>query len=136
MKTHGQRILRVYYAATPIFVLLDLLWHWNIRTVGLESVPVLKYGYYVACTGCAVLGFLKPGLSAAIGLVESSTNLVALVLGVAVPIYVTMPQAIDGADIANPLTPFAVTNFVLTGSMLLVAFYSNPLVRNQRGAVK
>lgn len=136
MKTLGRRIFQVYYGATPIFMLLDLVWHRNIRTAGLESVPVLKFGYYAVCIGCGVVVMLKPALSAVISLTESSVNLVALVLGVIVPLYTTVPRAIDGVESYSPLTPFALVNFLLTGSILLVSIYSNPLSGYDGGAVK
>ncbi len=44
-----KRTISAYYLAAPLFLLIDLLLGWNIRTAALEGFPVLHYGYYPLC---------------------------------------------------------------------------------------
>jgi hypothetical protein len=119
-----------YYLATPVFLAVDVVLNWSFRASFLDSWPVLKYGYYLVCFlfGLGILGF--PGSAATIGLLESVVNIVMLVLGVIVPIFDSIAVLADITPAAGvPVYRFSLVNFVLTGTMLLVSFYRNPLVR-------
>ena len=93
------RLLRDYYLATPIFLLVDLLAGSNVRVSGLEAYPALKYGYYFFCFAAGLWALKRPGRSEGVALVESAVNIFVL---------------------------------ILSGTVLSVSFYGNPLLRRGR----
>lgn len=123
----------IYYLATPVFLVLDVSFNWSFRASFLDSRPVLKYGYYLICFLLG-LGILRsPGSAALIGLLESAVNIVMLALGVLVPMYDSIALLADDAATADvPVYSFSLVNFALTGTILLVSFYRNPLLRRSK----
>jgi len=123
--------LKLYYAATPLFAVADFAFGANVRAAALAGHTGLRAGYYATCLGCAGLLSWKPAWSEAVGLVESSTNLVLLVLSVLAPYYALIEQLAAGNfPAASPITPGLVTNFLISGSVWTALFYSNRLGRS------
>lgn len=114
-----------YLAATPCFALADLLLGANVRAVGLAGHPELRAGYYAACLGCGALSWLRPGWAGAVGLAESSFNLLLLVLSLFLP-YLALAEAVSRGETPahNPITPGLVTNFALCSAVWLALFYA------------
>lgn len=118
---HLQQILAAYYAATPLFLLLDWGTGTNIRAAGFQAYPALKYGYYTVCMAAAFGIRLAPSRSAVITVIESAVNLLALILGVLAPLY-QFPALLDGRGPLPPLmTPARLVNFLLAGSAAILA---------------
>ncbi len=101
----------------------------NARVAGLEGFPELRAGYYAACLGCGLLTAWKPGTSEVVGLLESAGNLLILVLSVFLPYYAVLDQVLADQPLAAPFGPEQVTNLLLSGSVLAISFYGNPLLR-------
>lgn len=112
--------LRGYYFSTPLFVLADSLLGLDFRVSGLHA-PGYRLAYYGFCMLCALLLWYRPRLSALVGMGESSVNLAILMASVMLPVLRPEPDGI-GAYIG--LQGANIINFVLTGSVLLAAFYS------------
>lgn len=68
-----RRALEVYYLATPLFFLMDLVWRAPIRVAGIENQS-WRYAYYAALVGFVVLGRAWPMLRPLIGLTEVSSS--------------------------------------------------------------
>ena len=51
-------MLRIYYAATLLFVLLDYFLHINVRLAFLEAWPEMRALYYLLCFVCLGLMIL------------------------------------------------------------------------------
>jgi hypothetical protein len=78
---------------------------------------------------CALLLWYRPRLSPLVGIAESSVNLAILMVSVMLPILLPdldRPGAYIGLQGTN------IINFILTGSVLLAAFYSSQRRLQQR----
>lgn len=56
-------LLRIYYAATLLFVILDYFLNINVRLAFLEAWPEMRAFYYLLLFVCLGLMFLQPGWS-------------------------------------------------------------------------
>lgn len=114
-----------YYLATPLFALLDWIFGWNVRAAGLAGQPGLRSVYYVVCTGAGVITALRPSLSRFVGLVESSVNILLLILGVLLPYWAIVNQAGEGVSAALPFTFNRLFNFLISGFMWVHVFHQS-----------
>lgn len=123
------QLLRGYYLATPLFLVADIAWGWNVRVAGLEGSPGWRISYYLVCFGLGALAWMKPERADLVGLVESGVNLAILIVGTYVAYWGIIDQVLADQPIVNPFTTERITNLVLAGSVLSVSYYGNPLVR-------
>ena len=117
--TRHSNWLRSYYLSTPLFVLADSLLGLDFRISGLH-VPGQRFAYYGFCMLCALLLWFRPRLSPLVGMGESSVNLTILMVSVMLPIL--RPELDAAGDYAG-LQGMNILNFILTGGVLLTAFY-------------
>jgi len=119
-----------YYFGTIGFLLIDLIFGWNIRVAALESVPLLKYAWYSGLIGCGVFIRLRPDRSAVVALVESSVNLTLLLGGIMLSYYGVVDMALAGSFDGAILAPESIVNAGISGFVLVGGIYSNPLMLN------
>ena len=127
------RALRLYYLATPLFVLLDFGFGLNLRLAGLEGHPGVRVAWYGACVACALLTWRAPVLAPLVALIESAATVLALVLGVMLPYFDLvarvaaddLPAASAGGSLAE-----GVANLLLSGPALVVALLRRPTSAN------
>jgi hypothetical protein len=118
-------VLRGYYLATPLFIAADAIWGANLRIAGLQGHPELKAAYYALCLGCGAIAWLRAPWTVWVGLLESSTNLLVLILSVFLPYYALATAVLDGTAAENPMTLSLVTNFLISGGAWTAAFYAH-----------
>lgn len=119
-------IPKLYYAVTPVFILLDYLCGINVRAVVLDSKPVYKVLYYGFCILCGIAIYLVPRYTAVVALLESTIIFLMTVLSVFIP-YVQSIFLMDdilNADIQyiSIATPSYIVNLVLAGGMAALTF--------------
>ncbi len=122
------RILKVYYLLTPVFLAIELLFDFNIRITIPGESAAFKYIYYAVCFLCAFFVFNNPLTASVFSLVESVFNLFLLILSVMYPVS-HVAASVGNANMNN--YQFALSDlfhFLLVGSILLYAFYTNPLI--------
>ena len=93
--TASSKILLAYYAATALFLLLDVAWGFNVRLAFLETLPVARAAYYGVCFTCLGLILWRPAWTVLIGGAVAVLFGIAVVLGacsgrqavVQVPVY-------------------------------------------------
>ena len=112
--------LRGYYFSTPLFLLADGLLGLDFRISGLH-VPGYRFAYYGFCMLCALLLWYRPRLSPLVGMGESSINLTILMVSVMLPI---LRPDLAGSGTYPGLQGMHLVNFILTGGILLTAFYT------------
>lgn len=117
-----RRWLQGYYVATPLFALVDWTLGANVRAVGLAGHPELRAAWYAGCVVAGIAMLWRPAWSAVLGLVESGTNLLLLVLSILLPYWTLADRIVDGAPVENPITPALVTNFVIAGGVAVALF--------------
>ncbi len=112
------------YALTPLFVLADWVFGENVRAVGLAGFPGLRAVYYAACVGCFALARYRPSWAAAVGVAESTFNLLLLLLSVFLPYYALIESVGESGGGANPFSPEFMLNFAIAGGVWCVSYYS------------
>ena len=121
----GNFVPKLYYAITPVFILLDYVWHINIRVAILDSEPLYKGLYYGFCIFCGVLVYIIPKCSAIVAFFESGIIFAMTVLGIFIPYARAISQMDDvlNADIQtiSIVSPPQVVNLVLAVG---IAFYT------------
>ena len=118
-----------YYLGTIGFLLVDLLFGWNVRVAALEGVPLLKFAWYAGLVGCGFYIRARPDRSAVVALVESSTNLALLLGGIMLTYYGAVDLALAGTFDGPLFTPESIINAGINGFALVGGIYSNPLMR-------
>ena len=118
-------IIKAYYWATPLFLLLDLLLGIDVRVSAFVYHPVYKGIYYVFCFVCMAIVVWKPSASALVGLIESSINTAILCVGMMLSVYLMGDLAIEEMESFSPVTGERVINFILAGSICVSSFYRN-----------
>ena len=117
------RLLRIYYLATPVFFLIDLIFHAPVRAAFLPR-PEQRWAYYAFCLACGVVARARPALTRPIAFSESCVNLLLLALSVMMPIW-SLLDTIETAAGPPPFGPARLANFMLSAAILLLAFYRN-----------
>jgi len=108
-------LLKAYYAATVLFLLLDYLGGINVRIAFLDPWPAWRSLYYLACFGCFGVIAWRPGLTTLVTTVESLLTLAALItsMGVRVmtvsgSVLTSSPDIVTAEEILN----FAIVGFI------------------------
>ncbi|HEX5788158.1 MAG TPA: hypothetical protein VFY03_08260 [Woeseiaceae bacterium] len=130
-RTRG--LLRLYYAATALFLALDFVLGLNLRVAFLDSFPVARLGYYGVLLACLVGMWYRPALTVPIATVESLVTLVALILGFGSRVLLATSPEGDAQAIAPDFPE--ILNFLLAGAAAYVAWWrgARDLERRLRG---
>jgi hypothetical protein len=116
----NRNILRLYYAATILFVALDFGFHINVRAAFLESAPNLRILFYVVLFACFALVLWRPAWTNVVGLVESVVTLAALIINMALrSMMITHDVLAPGA---GPVTMAEIVNFMIAGGAAYVSY--------------
>ena len=127
----NRNILRLYYAATILFVALDYGFHINVRAAFLESVPTLRLLFYVVLFGCFALVLWRPAWTNVVGLVESVVTLAALIINMALrSMMVTHDVLAPGA---GPVTMAEIINFMIAGGAAYTSYLSGVRALSKKG---
>ena len=108
-------LLRAYYAATALFLVLDYFFDFNIRLAFLEPWPFWRFLYYVACFGLLAVSYWRPALTNLVATIESLITLSALILSMgarAVSMSVVVLETGRGI-----ITMEEVINFIIAGGV-------------------
>jgi hypothetical protein len=116
----SKRIVRVYFAATAVFLALDLLLGLNVRVAFLDESPWMRAGYYLFCFACLGVTLRWPALTEIVGAFESLIALVALVVSFGARVTLGAAAAID--DPAALVTVPEVINFLLAGGVAWIGW--------------
>ena len=116
------RVLEGYYLATPLFVLVDLYLSAPIRVAALAGSS-WRWPYYAFAFACGILCHVRPAVAPAVGLVESSLNLLLLFLGILLPIWGLPDAVLSGAPVRGPFDEVGVVNFLVSGAVFISVFH-------------
>jgi hypothetical protein len=119
-----RRLVQSWYLATPLFVALDLGFGLNVRVVFADQ-SALRFLWYALLAGCALVTLSRPGLTAAVGMVESGISVALLIIGIYLPVLGAAEALEAGTRISPILTPRGLVNAALSGGVFVVSFYGN-----------
>jgi hypothetical protein len=118
--------LHIYYLSTPVFFLLHFGFDVNLRISIPGAADAWLYAYYALCFLASLVAFRNAVTGALFSLLESSVNILLLLLSVLMPIY-TVGHTSESFVTAAFGVP-ELLHFLIAGSILLISFYRNPLV--------
>lgn len=114
-------VLRVYYAATAVFLLLDYVAGVNVRLAFLEPWPKWRFLYYLLCFGLLAIIFWRPALTNLATTVESLITLSALILSMGTRAISMSAAVLDGGR--GIITMEEIINFVIAGGAAWLGWY-------------
>ncbi|MEM6512454.1 MAG: hypothetical protein AAF660_05535 [Pseudomonadota bacterium] len=109
------QFLKLYYAATAVFLLLDIVFGINVRVAFLEPWPGWRITYYLVCFALLAVIAWRPKLAGLVGVAESLLTLTALIVTMALRVMVVTDEMIDGD--ATLVTAQEIINFLLSGGI-------------------
>jgi hypothetical protein len=114
------KLLRVYYAATLLFVILDYFLNINVRLAFLEAWPEMRALYYLLCFACLGLMFWRPAWNLWIGTTESMLSLSLLIVTMGVRVMTMSEQMLRTGS--GWVTMSEIMNFVIVSGVAYVAY--------------
>lgn len=116
--TLGQAWLPLYYlGGTALFWLIDVILSAPIRAAFIGR-PGMRYAYYLGLLGIGIVVKLYPRSGPLLGVLETSTNLLLLVLSIMLPYWSLLDQ-VETGPLTLPFTPWTFVNFGITGAILV-----------------
>jgi hypothetical protein len=116
------RVLRAWYLATPLFAVLDLILGLNVRVTFLDST-VARLAYYAFAFGCGLAVLRWPRRAGLVGLLESSGNIVWLILGVGAQYLAALDAALaEDLARASVFSTAEVVNLLVSAAILIVSY--------------
>ena len=116
----NRNILRIYYAATAIFVALDFGLGINIRAAFLEQAPGLRIAFYIVLFACFALTIWRPAWANLIGTVESLATLAALIINMALRSMVITDEMLETGT--GFVTMPEIINFLIAGGVAYISY--------------
>lgn len=113
-------MLLLYYAATVVFLVLDLALDFNMRVAFLEPYPAARMAYYGVCFACLGLIIWRPSWAEIIGAFESLVTLVALILSMGMRTMLLTDTMLETGT--GYVTLPEILNFILSGSIAYFAW--------------
>lgn len=129
--TVWDRVITVYYLATPIFAVVDFAAHWPVRVAGLAT-PGWRWAYYAALMVLGLLCRAWPRWAPVVGMAESAANLLLLLLSILLPIWSLPDQVLAGGAVTGVAGGPQIANLALAGSMAIVSFKRNEAAFQER----
>ena len=120
----------LYYLATPLFGVADLVFHAPLR-VSAVLPPGSRVAYYAAVFLAGLLCLRRAGATPWVGMLESSGNLLILLLSILLPIWNLPDLLMQGAPVSSGFSEWSVVNALLSGGALTVSFH-----RHREGAMR
>jgi hypothetical protein len=114
------QILRAYYAATLIFVVLDYFFSINVRLAFLEAWPEMRVIYYLLCFVCLGMTIWWPAWSLWIGTIESMLSLSLLIVTMGARVMSMSEQMLRTGS--GLITMSEITNFLIVSGAAWVAY--------------
>ena len=118
----SRQIVRTYYAATILFLALDVAAGLNVRVAFLDGQPAWRAAYYAFCFACLAVTYWRPALSELVGATESLVALSALIVSFGSRVMLTGSAALGDADAV--VTMPEVMNFGIAAGIAYIGWTS------------
>lgn len=113
-------LLRIYYAATALFVVLDYAFGINLRLAFLDGQPGWRSLYYGVCFGCLAIMLWRPQWSAFVTAAESLLTMSLLIISMALRVMIVSDEMIESGR--GAVTVEEIVNFGLAAGASYLAF--------------
>jgi len=115
------KMLRLYYIATAIFLLLDYLFDINVRLASLEAFPGWRAFYYLVCFGCLALMMWRPAWTLWVATTESLVTLSMLIISMGTRVFTISDTMLSSGT--GFITTEEIINFVIAGGVAWIAWF-------------
>lgn len=123
-------LTRYYLLGTLAFAAIDWFLAAPIRAAFIGQ-PTQRLAYYAALIGLGFLCSSRPTWAPIVGIVESSVNLLLVLLSIMLPIYGLTDAVEGGGAVGLPFTTWTFVNVAISGAVLIYSFQ-----RSQRALFK
>ena len=121
----SNQVLKLYYAGTVLFLVLDYVFQVNVRLAFLDAWPAWRLAYYCACFGLLAAIIWRPAWAEVLGVIESLVTLIALILSMAVRVmFVTDGMIETGTGF---VTTQEIVNFMIAGGVAWLSWHRGML---------
>ena len=117
------RLIRLYYATTAVFIILDYFLNINVRLAALDQAPVLRALYYLFCFACLGLMVWRPAWTSWIASGESLITLSLLIISMEMRVIVVTDEMIESGR--GVVTLSEIVNFAIASGITYLAFWHN-----------
>jgi hypothetical protein len=124
-------LLRAYYIATPLFLIIELLSGVSLRVPIFLTMP-LRCFYYGCCFACGTVCYLRPRATPAVALIESSLNIGVVFLGFGAAMIKAAFLVAETTTIPEVLTLKGIANFITVGAIWVISFYHSQALLQKR----
>ena len=114
--------VRLYYLATPAFLLAELFAGISFRVPYFLTAPALRYLYYAFCAACGAGCYLRPRSTYLIAFAESTFNIALLIVGFFLAMW-TADVALDSGAATRLFTLKGMFGFGITCTIWTISFY-------------
>jgi len=114
------KMLRIYYAATAVFLLLDYVFGINVRLASLDALSAWRAVYYVVCFGCLGLMVWRPAWTLWVATTESLITLSLLIVSMGVRVMTVSDSLLSTGS--GFVTTEEIINFVIAGGAAWIAY--------------
>ncbi len=115
------RVVAGYYLATPVFAVADLGFGLPVRVAAVLPDGT-RLAYYGAAFALGLLCRARPAATPWVGMMESATNLLLLLLSILLPIWALAADPMLGSAAGVGLTPAGAANAMLSGGAMILSF--------------
>lgn len=119
-KPLSAKMLRIYYAATAAFLLLDYLFGINVRLASLDAFPGWRAFYYAVCFACLGLIIWRPAWSTWVATSESLITLSMLIITMGARVMTVSDSMLNTGS--GFVTTEEIINFVIAGGVAFIAY--------------
>lgn len=116
------RLVWAYYIATPLFLIIELLWGISLR-VSPFLPTAMRYLYYTCCFGCGAACYLRPRSTPVIALAESTTNVVLIFVGFGTALIKASVTVAETESFPEVLTFKSILGFGVIATIWIISFY-------------
>ena len=128
----SQKLLHFYYYVTPIFAILEWAYGIKLRVRIPLEYEFITYLYYTICFLCAFLLTKYTKLASIIILFECILNLLLLIITLILPYILIIDNVGSPSFNQDYYSKYDMYHFLIAAIMLLLCFYSNPIIKNSR----
>lgn len=115
------KMLRIYYVATAIFLLLDYLFGINVRLASLDAFPGWRALYYLVCFACLGLMIWRPAWTLWVATTESLVTLSMLIISMGARVFTVSDTMLSTG--AGGITAEEIINFMISGGIAWFAWF-------------
>jgi len=113
--------LRIYYAATAVFLLMDYLFGINVRLAALDALPGWRALYYILCFVCLALIVCRPSWSLWVATAESLMTLSMLIISMGARVLTISEDLLSTGT--GLITSEEIINFAIAGGIAWTTWF-------------